>query len=153
MVTKFTHKSHFIFQNNGSCCGFWNYLRIHFDIFSNARKEILPLCPRLQWISHLGERFLRIARCTYMCVTNINDYKPESTIFIMQVISSHEVRNLWFPLRLQNLIWRKSAQFFCARYTHCLVAGSFAEAYLHGPEMKIAWNLLRYSVSAFKMCS
>jgi hypothetical protein len=57
------------------------------------------------------------------------------------------------PLRLQNLIWRKYAQFLCARYTHCLVAGSFAEAYLHVPEMKIAWNLLGYFVSAFKMRS
>jgi hypothetical protein len=37
---------------------------------------------------------------------NINDYKPDSVISTMQVTSSHEVRNLWFPLQLQNLIWR-----------------------------------------------
>jgi len=118
MLTKFTLKSHSIFQNTGSCCGLWNYLRIHFYIFSDAGKEILPLCARLQWISHLGERFLHIARCTYMCVPNINDYKPVYAIAIMQVIRSQEVRNLWFPLRLQNLIWRKFAPFLCARYTH-----------------------------------
>ena len=88
-----------------------------------------------------------------MCVTNINDYKPEYAISIMQVTSSHEVRNLWFPLRLQNLMWRKFAQFVCARYTHCLVARGFVEAYLHRPEMKIARNLLGYFVSAFKMRS
>jgi len=120
---------------------------------SDARKEILPLCAHLQRISHLGERFLHIARCTYTCVPNINDYKPVYAISIMQVITSHEVRNLWFPLRLQNLIWQKFAPFLCARYTHCLISGSFAEAYLYGPEMKLVWNLLRYFVSAFKMQS
>lgn len=117
MVTKFTHKSHLIFQNTDSCCELRNDLRINFYLFSDARKEILPLCARLQWISLLGERFLHTARCAYFCVTNISDYKPESATSIMQVTSSHEVRSLRFPLRLQNFIWRKSAQFLFAKYT------------------------------------
>jgi hypothetical protein len=39
MVTKFTHKSHFIFQNTGSCCELWSYLRIHFCIFFRCQER------------------------------------------------------------------------------------------------------------------
>ena len=57
------------------------------------------------------------------------------------------------PLSASKLNMAKFAEFLCVIYTHCRVSGRFAKAYLYGPEMKVAWNLLGYFVSSFKMRS